>query len=89
MVRAPTACEFRSKFFLQALKELSGVEGGLDQDGDRELPPDRMGVNASEDKGGVVLRHDLHVNEPHEFGLGKQVPMGKSQDYGLVEMAQA
>jgi hypothetical protein len=48
-----------------------------------------MGVNASEDKGGVVLRHDLHVNEPHEFGLGKQVPMGKSQDYGPVEMAQA
>jgi hypothetical protein len=25
VVRAPTACEFRSKFFLQALKELSGV----------------------------------------------------------------
>jgi hypothetical protein len=65
------------------------AQGRLDQDGDGKVPPDSMGVNVAEDKGGVVLRHDFHVNEAHQFGLGKQVPVRKRQDHGLVEMAQA
>ena len=43
------------------------AQGRLDQDRDGKVPPDSMGVNVAEDKGGVVLRHDFHVSEAHQF----------------------
>ena len=54
----------------------------------RKVPPDGMGVDVAEDEGGVVLRHDFDVGEAHEFGLGKQVPVRKGEDHGLVKVAQ-